>query len=348
MPDLLFMIILVGLIALSSVCSGVIGGFLSLNHYQLKRKAQLGDEKARIAYPLHGMGYQLLVSLLIINVAANATVAVLLSHRVAGVFAVLLATATILFFGEILPMLYLRKYVVAILAFTSPVLKKVVAVMAPVNRPVARLLDKVLGQDAQLFYSKEELLRMFDTQKLAKESDVQIDELRMIRGMLEFGDKKIRDVMTPLRMVQVVAKDDEVGPVLMDELHKSGHSRFPVISEPKHFNFVGTLYLRDLVGQKDTKKVKDVMSPHVRYVHEEESLDHALRAFLKTRHHLFVVVNNFEEFVGVLSIEDVLEEIIGKEIVDEFDRHDDLRAVAQSIAEKERKAREKHAVKSEK
>ncbi|MCA9346895.1 CBS domain-containing protein, partial [Candidatus Saccharibacteria bacterium] len=160
---------------------------------------------------------------------------------------------------------------------------------------------------------------------------------RMIRAMLGFGDKKIRDVMTPRRMVQTVTKDDEIGPVLMDELHKSGHSRFPVISEPKHYNFVGTLYLRDLIGELHSKKVKDLMSPQVFYVHEEESLDHALRAFLKTKHHLFIVVNNFEEFVGVLSIEDVIEAIIGKEIVDEFDQHDNLRAVAQSIAEKERK-----------
>jgi CBS domain containing-hemolysin-like protein len=95
------------------------------------------------------------------------------------------------------------------------------------------------------------------------------------------------------------------------------------------------------------KKVSDIMSKDVRYIHEEESLDQALRAFLKTHHHLFVVVNNFEEFVGVLSIEDVLEEIIGKEIVDEFDAYDDLRAVAASIADKERAKRQK-TVKTEK
>jgi CBS domain containing-hemolysin-like protein len=113
-------------------------------------------------------------------------------------------------------------------------------------------------------------------------------------------------------------------------------------------NFVGTLYLRDLVGETGSKHVKELMSPQVFYIHEEESLAHALRAFLNTHHHLFVVVNNFEEFVGVLSIEDVLEEIIGKEIVDEFDQYDNLRAVALSLAEKDQTSREKDADTKEK
>lgn len=343
MSDTIFISSLLILMIISALCSGIAGGMLSLNHYQLKRKAQLGDEKAKIVYPIHGLGYQLMVALLIVNIGANATIAVMLHDKIGGVFAVIFSTVFILFLGEILPMVYLRKHVIAIVSVGAPAIKKLVTFMGPVVKPIARTLDKIVGKEAQLFYSKEELLRMFDAQKLAKESDVAADELRMIRSMLNFGDKKIRDVMTPRRMVSVVSKDDEIGPIMMSELHDTGHSRFPVVSDAKHYIFVGTLYLRDLVGQKTTKKVLDIMSKDVRYVHEEESLDHALRAFLRTHHHLFVVVNNFEEFVGVLSIEDVLEEIIGKEIIDEFDAHDDLRAVAQSIAEKERKVREKHA-----
>lgn len=339
MSDIFFSMFLILLLGVSAFCSGLAGGLGALNHYQLKRKAQLGDVQAKVVYPLHAFGHRLLVSLLIVNILANASVVVLLDTRISGVFAVLITTVFILFFGEILPLLYLRKHTIFLAYFSAPILKRLVSIMSPLVVPISNILDKYIGKDAQLFYSKEELLKMFDGQKLAKESDVAEDELHMIHAMLAFGDKKIRDVMTPRRMVTVVNKDDEVGPILMDELHKSGHSRFPVVAEPKQFNFVGTLYLRDLVGEKSTKKVDSLMSPFVRYVHEEESLDHALRAFLKTHHHLFVVVNNFEEFVGVLSIEDVLEEVIGKEIVDEFDAHDDLRAVAQSLADKERAKR---------
>jgi CBS domain containing-hemolysin-like protein len=70
-------------------------------------------------------------------------------------------------------------------------------------------------------------------------------------------------------------------------------------------------------------------------VHEDFTLYQALQAFLKTKHHLFLVVNSFEELVGILTIEDVLEQMIGKPIVDEFDRYDDLRAVAAAAAHKD-------------
>lgn len=340
MTDFIFALILISLVAISSLSSTIFGGILNLNHYQLKRKAMLGDKNAKIVYPLHSMGYQLLLCVLIINITANSIITVLLANKSGNIYSVIFSLILILLIGEILPMLYLRKYVISITAFLAPVLRKISGFMSPVIKPLSRIIEKNLNADKKL-YSKEELLNMFDGQKLAVGSDIAPGELKMIKSVLQFGDKKIREVMTPRRMVQVVTKDDEVGPVLMDELHKSGYSRFPVVSEPKHFNFVGTLYLRDLVGETGTRKVKDLMSPHVRYVHEEESLDHALRAFLKTHHHLFVVVNSFEEFVGVLSIEDVLESAIGKEIVDEFDAHDDLRAVAKSLADKEKALREK-------
>ncbi|MBP6962667.1 DUF21 domain-containing protein [Candidatus Saccharibacteria bacterium] len=340
MADFIFALILITLVAVSALCSTIFGGLHSLNHYQLKRKAMLGDKNAKLVYPLHSTGYQLLLCVLTVNITVNAIIAVLLANKSGNIYSVIFSLILILFFGELLPMLYLRKRVISITAFLAPVLRKILGFMTPVVRSLARAIEKSTSVDNKL-YSKEELLNMFDGQKLAPGSDIAPGELKMIKSVLQFGDKKIREVMTPRRMVQVVTKDDEVGPVLMDELHKSGYSRFPVVSEPKHYNFVGTLYLRDLVGESGTKKVKDLMSSDVRYVHEEESLDHALRAFLKTHHHLFVVVNSFEEFVGVLSIEDVLETAIGSEIVDEFDAHDDLRAVAKSLAEKEKALREK-------
>lgn len=122
----------------------------------------------------------------------------------------------------------------------------------------------------------------------------------------------------------------------MDELHKSGHSRFPVYDPEKNDAIVGTLYLRDLIGNKKSGKVKDLMSKKVFFVHEELDLNHALNGFIKTRHHMFIVVNTFEEFVGILTIEDVLEQVLGRQIVDEFDAYENLREVALLRAKKER------------
>ena len=81
------------------------------------------------------------------------------------------------------------------------------------------------------------------------------------------------------------------------------------------------------------------MSTDLYYVHEEEPLGHALQAIIKTKHHMFVVVNNFEEYVGILTIEDIVEQVLGKQIVDEFDKYDSIQAVAKLHAMRDHKQR---------
>ena len=126
----------------------------------------------------------------------------------------------------------------------------------------------------------------------------------------------------------------------MSDLHSSGFSRFPVY-EGKQNNIVGVLYLRDLVRAKTGGTVQKLMSKQVCYVHEDQSLTEALQAILKTHQQLFVVVNTFEEYIGIVTIEDIMEEIVGKQIVDEFDQYDDMRAVATKMAVKEHKEHQK-------
>jgi len=340
MSGFIFSVLLLLSITISGLCAGINAGMFSLNKYHLKRKAQFGDKDAKLVYSLYAIRYQVMATLLILNIIANTTIVVLINAAVNnGFLAVLFSTALILLFGELIPMVYLKKNVIFVTARIDPVLNKLLVFSSPVTKPLANMFDKWTGVDTQIFYSKEELLRMFDGQKLSGNSDIAADEARMIKKVLSFGDKKIRDVMTPRRVTKTVAQSDDIGPLLLDDLHNSGHSRFPVVAERKHNNFVGTLYIRDLVERKNIKKVKDVMSTDVLYIHEEKSLDFALRTFLKTRHHLFVVVNSFEEFVGVLSLEDVMEEVIGKEIVDEFDQHEDMRATAKSLAQEDSKSR---------
>ena len=327
------------LLGLSALFSGLTIGILSLNHYELKRKAQLGNKAAKVVYPIRALGHQLMVTLLIGNVIVNAAITALLDLRINGIYAVLLTTLFVVVFGEILPMAYLRKYGLEVTAKLAPLLKKLIGILSPVARPLGGMLDNWLGEEGPSIYSKEELYKILEEHEVSEHSDIEEDEVQIVRHALSFGDKLVREAMTPRRVVVSVSADDTVGPILVDELHQSGHSRFPVYNDKKAQNFIGTLYLHDLIGIQDGRKVKDLMRKDVNYVHEEQALDRALQAFLKTSHHLLVVVNTFEEFVGVLSIEDVIEEIIGKEIVDEFDQHADLRAVAKSLAEKDAQKR---------
>ena len=156
------------------------------------------------------------------------------------------------------------------------------------------------------------------------------DELLRFKASQAFDDQAVEDIMTPISVVDTARVDDSLGPLVLDDLHKTGHSRFPVIDGDAH-HVVGILYLHDIINLKSAKPtVRDAMDPRVHYIHQNQSLEHALNGFLKSHRHLFVVVNDYRETVGILTLEDVLESLVGKKIVDEFDQYEDLRAVAES------------------
>jgi CBS domain containing-hemolysin-like protein len=183
-------------------------------------------------------------------------------------------------------------------------------------------------------YDRDDLLALLEQQKQQPDSRLSKETLELLIHSLAFGEKLVSDCLTPRRVVKSVDASDIIGPIMMKELHDSGHSRFPVWQANEE-NIIGTLYLRELVKSKQSGKVSGLMDKSVYFVHEDHALEQVLDAFLKTKHHLFIVVNSFEEYVGIITIEDILEQIIGAKIVDEFDQYDDLRAVASSIAKKE-------------
>lgn len=340
MGSFFFFLFILILLTASALLFGLTLGFLSLNHFELKRRAQMGDTAAKAVYPLRALGRQLLVTLLIGNVVVNSAIAVLLNTRMSGFLAVILTTVVVVVFGQILSLAYVTRYTLETAARLAPAIRSLTVALAPVAKPLGGLLDSWMGEETTTIASKEELYRILDEHKIAPGSDITKEEIKIVRHALGFSDKNVRDVMTPRRVVVSVASSDDVGPVLIDELYKSGHSRFPVYDGKKAEKFIGTMYLHDLVGLKSEGKAETVMRKAVYYIHEEQMLDYALSVFLKTNHHLLVVVNSFEEFVGVLSIEDVIEQVIGRQIVDEFDQHADLRAVAKSLAAHDAKQRE--------
>lgn len=315
--------------------------YKSLPPKELKRRAQSGDSLAKLLHRAAAYGTSLRILLWLITGLASGGFFVLLARRTPA-WAAFLISLSLLWFGFAwLPKSrvsitgeYLARWFTPLVAWT---LRKF--------RPVLSRLELLIHDHARLnvhtgIFQKEDLLDLFKNQKKQLDNRITKEELRIATGALSFSDKLVRDVMTPRRMVRMVKAEDSVGPVLLSELHESGHSRFPVY-QGKQDNIVGVLYLHDLLEIKDKHRVNELMKKQVHYVNEELKLDHVLQAILKTKHHLFVAVNNFEEVVGVISIEDILEQIIGRPIMDEFDKYEDLRAVANLTASEE-KAGHKH------
>lgn len=186
------------------------------------------------------------------------------------------------------------------------------------NTPLAASEDRQLG-------SREELQHLV----MQSGSILSGDEKRLIEHSLRFERLPVSQVMTPRSMIDSVAKNELLGPLVLDKLHKTGHSRFPVFDGDID-HVVGVLYIQNLLTLNAKKSIsaEKAMEPRVFYIREDQTLQHALNAFIKTRHHMFLVVNEFRETVGLVTLEDVMEELLGREIVDEFETHDDLRVVA--------------------
>ena len=185
-----------------------------------------------------------------------------------------------------------------------------------------------IPSDAFDIESKEELLAMVEQSGDA----LPVDDKKLIINSLTFDTTPVKAIMTPRSVIDTVSDDEIVGPLVLDSLHKTGHSRFPVIAGDID-HVVGMLYMQEFldISRKATGTVaRQVMDKKVYYIHEDHSLQQALTAFIKTRHHLFIVVNEFRETVGIISLEDVIEALLGRKIVDEFDAHEDLRKVAES------------------
>lgn len=182
-----------------------------------------------------------------------------------------------------------------------------------------------LAQNPTEISSREELEHLIDMSGAILTSD----EKKLIANGLHFNEKTVESVMTPRSVIETIEKNETIGPLTLDELHRTGHSRFPVIDGDID-HVIGILHIKELLTLQDkvTQTAGQAMEKKVYYINQDQTLDHALAAFLKTRHHLFVVVNGYRETAGIVTLEDVMEALLGREIVDEFDIHDDLRIVA--------------------
>ena len=186
-------------------------------------------------------------------------------------------------------------------------------------------IETELEDELRSLDSREDLQHLIDQSV----GILTLDEKRLIVHGLSFSEQLVSSIMTPRTVIDSIKKSEFLGPLMLDELHKTGHSRLPVYDGDID-HIIGILHLQGLLALDIKRSVtaEKAMEANVFYIREDQTLQHALAAFLRTRHHLFIVVNEFRETVGLLTLEDVMEALLGRRIIDEFDAHDDLRAVA--------------------
>ncbi|CAL9708066.1 unnamed protein product [Knipowitschia caucasica] len=340
LPLWLQIILICCLLVLSGMFSGLNLGLMALDPMELRIVQSCGTDKekkyARKIEPIRRKGNYLLCSLLLGNVLVNTTLTILLDDLIgSGLGAVAASTVGIVIFGEIVPQALCSRHGLAVGANTILLTKLFMLLTFPLSWPISKLLDCVLGQEIGTVYNREKLVEMLRVTE--PYNDLVKEELNMIQGALELRTKTVEDVMTPISNCFMIHSGALLDFNTMSEIMESGYTRIPVY-EGERSNIVDILFVKDLafVDPDDATTLKTITKFYnhpVHFVFHDTKLDSMLEEFKKGKSHLAIVqkVNNegegdpFYEVLGLVTLEDVIEEIIKSEILDESDMYTDNR-----------------------
>jgi ankyrin repeat/SOCS box protein 13/metal transporter CNNM len=299
---------------------------------ELKRQADFGEMPATLFWRAVAYGSSLRLFLWLVIGMASATCFVLLGQVAPPVLALLAVGFFLLVAFAWLPGSRLTGITVRIAEMLTPPTAWLVRTLDPVLRTISARLDHRKPNHLHTgVYIRQDLLELIERQKDQHDNHLTIEELDLAARALQFGELKVRKVMTGRKKIHAVDASDAISPVFLDELHKHGNVLFPVF-EGKPDNIVGTLDLGDLTDISKGKGAKGTVRTHMKrgvvYVHESDSLADALHAYYQTKRTAFVVVNKFEEYVGILTLDDILHQLIGATGEYGFDQHEDITAVA--------------------
>ncbi|KAL1610772.1 cell agglutination protein Mam3 [Paraconiothyrium brasiliense] len=269
-----------------------------------------------------------LVTLLLSNVITNETLPIVLDRSLGGGWpAVLSSTVLIVIFGEVVPQSICVRYGLPIGAWMAPVVLALMYVMAPVAYPTAKLLDYLLGEDHGTTYKKaglKTLVTLHKTLGTSPDDRLNEDEVTIISAVLDLKAKPVGNIMTPMDDVFTMSSDTVLDEKMMENILSAGYSRIPIHTPDNPDNFVGMLLVKMLItyDPEDALRVRDFALATLPETRPETSCLDIINFFQEGKSHM-VLVSDFPGdsygAVGVVTLEDVIEELIGEEIIDESD-----------------------------
>jgi CBS domain containing-hemolysin-like protein len=302
--------------------------YSSIPSRELKRLARRGDHLAAALYrPVsYGASTRLLLwSVAVLSLAVGVLALLPTLPMLAGfvLVAALLTAALVL-----MPSLRLTVRTAQFAAMMAPGVVWILGHSHPFFGRAAALINKYreISPHSQL-YEKEDLQHLLALQKEQVDNRIGQHELETAERALAFDDRQAADIVHSGKDLHLVDADDTVGPVLLDRLHGSGQTSFLVYKDAKE-NVIGSLSLRDAVKARHDGRVFDLIRHDITYVHEDFSLRQVMSAFRSTGHNLAIVINSFEEFVGVITFDGLLQELLGDTNTDYAEGYDNRSAVA--------------------
>ncbi len=281
-----------------------------------------------------------IVNILASSIATAVTFAMIGSSGRAIAMVTLCMTVVILIFGEITPKVVAKNYSskVAMLVIlpiyyvsllTLPVIKILIF--------ISKIIGKIFGihiSDENLMITEADIRSYVNVGEA--EGVIEEDEKEMIHSIFEFGETSAKEVMTPRTSMFALEADQTIDEV-WEEIKENGFSRIPVYDEEGIDNIIGILYLKDLLDIVKSGKTDVPVGDYLRevyFVPETKSIMEILEEFKRKKVHIAIALDEYGGTVGVLTIEDLIEEIVG-EIQDEYDKEEDelIKAVGDEVYE---------------
>ena len=321
--DLSTIIALVFLVLCSAFFSASETAYTSLNLVRMKRMAADGDARAAKVLKLAERYESLLSSILIgnniVNILASSLATVLFVRALGNkgvTVSTLVITVVILLVGEVTPKNIAKEHAETIAMKFYPVLFMLTKLFTPLNWLLGcwqKLIGKVVKPSEDRGYTEEELITIVE--EAENEGGIDAHESELIKSAIEFTDVDVEEILTPrveIQAMELGASDDEIS----DLFQESGYSRLPVYQETVD-NIVGILHEKDFYANRGKVPVRELMSTPT-YVMQNTKVSDLLKLLQKTKSHMAVVVDEYDGVQGIVTMEDILEELVG-EIWDEHD-----------------------------
>lgn len=326
-------LILVLLLIGSALASGSEVAFFSLNNEEIASLQESDPDRGRQVAKLLSNPKKLLSTILILNNLINIGIVTLTTFvswslfgmNATGIVVILVQTVgvtfAIVFFGEIVPKVYANQARIPFALSLAPILSFFSSILRPISWFLMAFSDLVEKRVEQKGYS----LSVDDLNQALEltTEDTPEEEKEILRGIVNFGTLSVKQVMRS--RLDITAVDVELDfHELMDKINKSGYSRIPVFEETID-NILGVLYIKDLLPyiEKDENFAWKELIRNSFFIPETKKVDALLKDFQKMRVHMAIVVDEYGGTSGLVTLEDLIEEIIG-EINDEFDDTDDI------------------------
>ena len=325
---------------LSAYFSATETAFSTFNRIRLKTNAEKGDKKAALVLELADDYDRLISAILVGNNIVNilaASMATLLfqkwiqNQELAAAISTAALTVLVLIFGEVSPKTIAKNSPDKFAMFSAPIIRVIKISLSPftfIFQKWQTLLAKIFKPEEDAGITEEELISIIE--EAEEEGDIDEEEGSLIKSAIEFGDLEVGDIFTPRIDITALPKSADKETVAKT-FSESGYSRIPVY-EGDLDNVIGILYYKDFYSLVKDKNVaiEEIIKPVI-YVAKTQNVNDLMKELQEKQLHLAVVTDEYGSTAGIVTLEDILEEIVG----DIWDEHDEIVEEIKEIADGE-------------